>query len=113
MYRNKKFDELDFFANVKTNPGVYLGEPSLLSLRDQLFGMNYAFSFHCDETPLKYYCGFVNWYNDEFIKDKNGYACWWNHLLYTSGNNDRVAFERHFVIFEKYLRQVHNLSLGV
>ncbi len=111
MYQKQKFNELEFFANVKRRPGMYLGQTSLLSLRDQLFGMKYAFSFYCNESPLFYFNSFVEWYHNEVLTDKNGYACWWNHLLYTSGNFDSYAFERFFVMFERYLRDVHNLSL--
>ena len=108
---DSKFDELVFFAQVKRRPGLFLGKPSLLSFRDQLFGMNYAFSFYCQESPLKYFNLFVTWYHEEIIKDLNGYACWWNHILYTSGNNDAYAFESFFIKFEKYLRDVHYVCL--
>lgn len=106
-----KFDELLFFAEVKKRPGVYLGKPSLLSLRDQLFGMDYAFSFYNQESPLKYFRLFVNWYHEEILKDQNGYACWWNHMLYTSGNDDACAFASFFDILESYLRDVHDVHL--
>lgn len=106
-----RFDELVFFAQVKKRPGLFLGKPSLLSFRDQLFGMNYAFSFYCQESPFPYYDLFVTWYQEEIIKDLNGYACWWNHMLYTSGNDDAYAFESFFTEFEKYLRDVHHVSL--
>lgn len=106
-----KFDELLFFAQVKKRPGVHLGKPSLLSFRDQLFGMDYAFSFYCQESPLKYFHSFVTWYHKEIIKDLNGYACWWNHILYISGNNDSYAFETFLNIFEQYLRDIHNVCL--
>ena len=108
---DSKFDELVFFAQVKKRPGLFLGQPSLLSFRDQLFGMNYAFSFYCQESPLKYFDLFVAWYREEIIKDLNGYACWWNHMLYTSGNDDAYAFKSFFREFEKYLRDVHNVCL--
>ena len=108
---DSKFDELVFFAQVKRRPGLFLGKPSLVSFRDQLFGMNYAFSFYYQESPLKYFNLFVTWYHEEIIKDLNGYACWWNHILYTSGNNDACAFESFFIEFEKYLRDVHNVCL--
>ena len=108
---DSKFDELVFFAQVKKIPALYFGKPSLLSFRDQLFGMKYAFSFCCQESPLKYFNLFVTWYHEEIIKDLNGYACWWNHILYTSGNNDAYAFESFFIEFEKYLRDVHNVCL--
>ena len=111
MRNTKEFDELSFFADVKKRPGVYFGQPSLLSLRDQLFGMEYAFRFFSDETPLRYFRAFVDWYHREKIDDLNGYACWWNHILYTSCNYDDHAFEAFFVIFERYLHDVHHVSL--
>ena len=46
MRVTREFDELKFFADVKKRPGMYFGNPSLLSLRDWLFGMEYAFSCH-------------------------------------------------------------------
>ena len=106
-----KFDELVFFAQVKNRPGIFLGKPSLLSFRDQLLGLEYAFSFCNQEHSLKYFRSFVKWYHKEVIKDSNGYACWWNHILYISGNNDVYAFEVFFNNFERYLRDVHNISL--
>jgi len=106
-----KFDELEFFAQVKKRPGLFLGEPSFLSFRDQLFGMEYAFSFYSKEKPMKYLNCFIQWYHEEILKDQNGYACWWNHILYTSGNHDAYAFVSFFQIFERYLRDVHNICL--
>ena len=111
MRKMQDFDELIFFAEVKKRPGVYFGKPSLLSLRDLLFGMEYAFSFSCDETPLRYFQAFVAWYQNEKLEDQNGYACWWNHLLYICCNHDRYAFEHFFVVFERYLQDVHHTSL--
>ena len=105
------FDELAFFADVKNRPGVYFGKPSLLSLRDQLFGMDFAFSYCTSEHPLKYIWLFVKWYHKEVLEDSNEYACWWNHILYISGNNDEYAFEVFFQKFECYLRDVHNICL--
>lgn len=106
-----EFDELVFFAQVKKRPGLFLGKPSLLSLRDQLIGMEYAFSFCRQERALKYFRMFVNWYHEENMKDRNGYACWWNHILYISGNDDISAFASFFRIFEQYLRDVYDLCL--
>ncbi len=71
-----EFDELVFFAQVKKRPGAFFGEVSLLSFRDQLFGMHYAFSFCYKESPLKYFDLFIKWYYKEIIRDSNGYACW-------------------------------------
>lgn len=113
MQLDSKFDELHFFAQVKKRPGLFLGNPSLLSFRDQLFGMSYAFSFCCQESPLKYFNLFVDWYHKEILQDLNGYACWWNHILYTSGHNDADAFKTFFSVFERYLDTVHNLCLPV
>lgn len=107
----KPFDELLFFAQVKKRPGAHLGVPSLLSFRDQLFGMMYAFSFCYQETPLRYFNEFVQWYHNEVLPDKNGYACWWNHLLYTSGNMDELAFYDFFRCFESWLLEHHNIRL--
>ena len=106
-----KFDELNFFAQVKKKPGLFLGKPSLLSLRDQLFGMGYAFSCCCKEDPLFYFHSFVEWYHEEVLDDKNGYACWWNHILYISGNDDAYAFQVFFNMFERYLQDKHGLGL--
>lgn len=111
MQFNSKFDELRFFAQVKKRPGLFLGYPSFLSFRDYLYGMNYAFSFSFNESPLKYFNMFVNWYHNEIIQDLNGYACWWNHILYTSGHNDADAFDSFFRLFEQYLHTVHKLYL--
>ena len=65
---DSKFDELMFFAQVKKRPGLHLGQPSLVSFRDQLFGMSYAFSFYCQESPLKYFSLFVDWYKCIFLQ---------------------------------------------
>lgn len=106
-----RFDELIFFAQVKRRPGCFLGKDSLLSLRDQLFGMQYAFSFCQIENPLKYFSSFVEWYQNEVINDLDGYACWWNHILYISGNNDADAFHMFFEYFERYLKENCGLCL--
>ena len=110
-YPNAEFDELVFFAQVKKRPGAFLGEPSLRALRDQLFGMQYAFSFYCRENPLRYFDLFVAWYHKEVLRDLNEYACWWNHILYISGNVDAYAFETFFRIFEGYLQDLHQIRL--
>ena len=106
-----KFDELTFFAQVKKRPGLFLGKPSFLSLRDQLMGMGYAFSFCCQESQLPYFDMFVDWYHREILQDQNGYACWWNHILYTCGNHDAYALEAFFAVFERYLHDVHHVCL--
>ncbi|MBQ7799041.1 MAG: hypothetical protein IJ370_00965 [Oscillospiraceae bacterium] len=111
LSERKTFDELQFFAQIKHRPSAFLGKPSLISLRDQLFGMEYAFSFYTQESPLKYFNLFVKWYYKEKLKDLNGYACWWNNILYTSGNDDAYALESFFACFEQFLSEEHNLYL--
>lgn len=106
-----KFDELVFFAQVKKMPGAFWGKPSLLSLRDHLFGMEYAFSFCSEEKQLKYFEAFIKWYHEEILMDSSAYACWWSHILYTSLSDDANAFESFFGKFEQYLHDVHNLHL--
>ena len=96
MANGRGFDELMFFAQVKEKPGLYMGKKSLLSLRDYIFGMHHAFAFYSAEKQFVYFTEFVQWYMDEVIRDKNGYAAWWNHMLYTSGNHDDRAFDHFF-----------------
>jgi len=105
------FDELEFFARMKHRPGVFLGNISLMSLRDHLFGMDHAFRLCHQDDALRYFFLFTDWYQNEIIKDWNGYACWWNHLLYVSGNNDAAAFFNFYKAFEQYLLEQHNLKL--
>ncbi len=113
MNMKKEFVELEFFSDVKKRPGVYFGCPSLLSLRDLLTGMDIAFRFEHTESPLKLFHSFLIWYREEKLADQDTYACWWNHILYISGNDGRYAFERFFAIFERYLHDVHHVSLPI
>lgn len=107
----QSFDELDFFAQVKKRPGVFFGKPSLLSLRDYVFGMDYAFSFCTAEVPLHYFSLFVDWYHNTILQDVSGYACWWNHILYTCGHDGECAFYTFFRYFEQYLLSEHQIVL--
>ena len=111
MNRENRFDELRFFAQVKKRPGMFLGKTSLISLRDYYFGMQHAFDICTGENQFKYFGLFTDWYFENVVMDENGYACWWNHLLYVSGNNDDMAFHNFFREFEQYLKDFHNLSL--
>lgn len=104
-------DELQFLSSVKARPGMYFGRKSLLGLRDLLCGMELGANVLKDENeprvtlfPL-FFKGFVPWYLERFVKDQNGYAAWWNHLLYISGNHDDCAFDSCFRYFEKYLNE--------
>ncbi len=110
MERANNFDELNFFAEVKKRPNILFGQPSLLSLRDQIGGMDYAFSICNYNNQFKYFYLFTDWYHKN-LTDKDGYACWWNHILYISGNDDAMAFQSFFRIFEQYLKDVHNVCL--
>jgi len=107
-----EFDELIFFAKVKKRPGVFFGRKSLMSLRDQLFGMIYAFSVCGHPDALKLFSAFIEYYNNKlFLSDQSGYVCWWNHILYTSGGMDDIAFDSFYRKFETYLLEEHNLVL--
>ena len=110
MERVNNFDELSFFAEVKKRPALFFGKPSILSLRDYIFGMAHAFSACGCENQLKYFYSFTQWYYNN-SPDKNGYVCWWNHILYINGNDDAKAFYNFFDIFEKYMNDVHDLYL--
>ena len=60
---------------------MFLGRKSLISLRDQLFGMIYVFSACNHPDALKLLKGFIEHYNNQlFLTDQNIYVCWWNHL---------------------------------
>ena len=106
------FDELTFFAQVKKRTVMYLAGKSLLSLRDHLYGMGYAFSA-CDRPDaLKMFHLFIEYYNSKLLQtDQNGYVCWWNHLMYISGGSDADAFDAFFREFEAYLLNAHHLQL--
>ena len=111
MSSDINFNELRFFAEVKKRPGMFFGKPSLLSLRDNIFGMSHAFEICGYDNQFKFFCLFTDWYFENVIENQNGYACWWNHILYVSGNDDVYAFHTFFNLFEKYLKDMHNLSL--
>ena len=112
MSNYAEFNELTFFAQVKKRPGMFFGRKSLTSLRDQLFGMNYAFSVCGHSDALVLFKGFIEYYNSKlFLTDRNGYVCWWNHFLYTSGGMDDLAFDSFYRQFEAYLLEEHNLKL--
>lgn len=111
MDSENRFDELRFFAEVKRRPGMFLRKTSLISLRDYIFGMYYVFDIYACENQFEYFGSFTDWYFENVVRDQNGYACWWNHFLYVSGNNDDLAFHNFFREFEKYLKNYHDLCL--
>jgi len=106
-----EFEELKFLAEVKRRPGMYLGEKSLKALRDWLFGMRFAFEACGQGDALKYTDEFIRWYNTQVLADRNGYACWWNHILYISGNLDSLAIDNFFRQFEGFLEEKYGLKL--
>ena len=108
---DRTFDELEFFGKIKKYSGLFIGKPSLLSLRDFIFGMHYAFNTCGSVYSFTYFDAFVDWYQNEIVKDWNGYACWWSHILYVSGSDDREAFNDFFHDFEMYLHDKHHLTL--
>lgn len=110
MEHTNNFDELNFFAKIKKCPNMFFGKPSILSLRDYISGMYHAFSVCNYDNQFKYFNSFKDWYHNNQA-DKNGYVCWWNHILYINGNDDIEAFHRFFRIFEQYLQEVHSVSL--
>ncbi len=106
-----EFDELMFLAQMKAKPGLYIGCKSLLSLRDYLFGMQHAFLIVYQQNAFPYLKQFIDWYQANKIHDRNSYACWWNHILYTSGGFDDHAFDSFFKVFESYLQKEHGVAL--
>ncbi len=106
------FDELQFFAEMKARPGLYLGTPSLCSLRDHIFGMDHAFRLCGMKDALPLFTGFILWYHQAHFGERpSGYECWWNHLLYTSGGDDQHAFHAFFRTFERYLKEQRGMVL--
>lgn len=107
------FHELDFFAKVKKRPGLYLIEKSFHSLRHVIFGISYAFVFCCKmKDPFVLLDGFVQWYEaSAFGPVRNGYECWWNRIVYESGNSDALAFDLFYDLFENYLKEECSLAL--
>ncbi len=110
------FDELGLLCQIKARPEIFLGKKSLLSLRDFLFGVDYGISAAKNEryrgSNLPFFDGFIHWYIRRFVQDENGYAAWWNHILYTSGNDDALAFDSFFMYFERYLKEEHACGLS-
>ena len=103
------FDEMNIYIRLKEKPALFFGRKSLLSLRDTLTGMLLGIQYSVDpsglpeEEHLPLLKGFIDWYHQTYVQDTNGYACWWNHILYTCGNDDSMAFDRFWERFEEYL----------
>ncbi len=121
---HESFNELLFFAVVKRAPGVFLGDKNFMSMRDQLFGMRYAFEICGQVDKLKYFNGFPEWYNEKYLYRRdaeeewqktalNGYECWWGHIFYTGMSLPQSAFNVFFHEFEKYLEETHGVYLPV
>ena len=106
-----EFSELQHLAKIKARPGMYLGRPSLERLRERLWGMEEAFRLCGQRDQLKYFFAYTQWYQENRVKDGNGYASWFNHMMYTSGLNDEEAFHSFFRGFERWLKEQHGLML--
>lgn len=112
MPERRDFDELAFFAGVKKRPAMYIGRRSLIGLRDMVFGMKLAFSFCGERDALRYYTEFIERCNRRLMEtDSNGYSCWWNHMLYISGNDDELALMHFFREFERFLDEEYGEKL--
>ena len=111
MEKGCGFDELMFFAQMKAKPGLFIGRKSIISLRDYLHGMGHAFRYSGEGEIPRYFSAFAKWYIDAKIGCWDGYACWWNHILYICGNHDDMAFDCFFSSFESYLMEQYGLSL--
>ena len=106
-----KFDELEFFARIKSRPCLFLGRKSLVLLDSFLTGMEFGFYYSGKGECLPYFRKFTDWYFETVVRDKNGYAGWLNHMLYTSAYHDDMAFDCFFSKFERYLADTHGASL--
>ncbi|MBO5384167.1 MAG: hypothetical protein J6A30_07695 [Ruminococcus sp.] len=103
------FDEIKMWREIKNKPAMFLGQKSIIRLNLFLCGINYAFG---NANYLSYFKGFNDWYMKKFNVDtNNAYTIWWNHILFTSGNNDSLAFDNFIRYFEKYLQEQFGLSL--
>ena len=86
----------------------------LINLTHFLAGMRFCADLYTNGSLtgsciFPYFDQFVPWYDENYVKDQNGYAAWWNHILYTSANNDDLAFDSFFHYFELYLREQHEI----
>ncbi len=103
-----EFDEIKMWKDIKNRP-AFLGKKSIVMLNSFLNGIYYSFG---KAGCLSYFGGFNDWYMEKYNVDtNNAYTIWWNHILFTSGNDDQLAFDRFFCYFEEYLNGQFGLSL--
>ncbi|MCM1183120.1 MAG: hypothetical protein NC337_07085 [Roseburia sp.] len=105
-----EFDELRFWTIIKTRPELYLGQKSIVRLDIFIKGISYALNYSSSTFP--YFDAFNDWYMEkQKVDNRRGYVIWWNHILYINGNQDDVAFDFFVKYFEKYLKEIHNVTL--
>ena len=105
-----ELEMLTMMAKMKTKPGVFFGRKSLMSLRDQLWGMMYAFDICGHEEAMKYFRSFTETYNAKLL-EKGSCSAWWHHILNESGESDEEAFDLFFRRFECFLWNEYGLKL--
>lgn len=103
------FDEIKMWREIKNRPGMFFGQKSIIRLHSFLSGINYSIG---KDGCLSYFEGFNDWYMKKLNVDtNNAYTIWWNHILFTSGNSDSLAFDRFISYFEGYLQERFGLTL--
>ena len=111
-------NELQLLSRLKDRPELYLGRRSLIGLRDFLNGVRIganAFREEIGEAApvVPNYDAFIEAYSADLWRreGRNGYVCWWNHMLYVAGGDDALAFDTFFHCFEAWLRDERGSSL--
>lgn len=104
-----EFNEIKMWNDIKNKPGMFFGKRSIILLNSFLNGIKYSFE---KNSCLLYFQGFNEWYmKKRNVDTNNAYTIWWNHILFTSGNNDDLAFDAFISYFEEYLQEQFGLSL--
>ena len=111
-------NELQLISRIKEKPYLYFGRRSLVGLRDFLFGVRVGANAAPERpgeavTALPYYHAFIDEYSKALWQreGRNGYVCWWNHMLYVAGGSDATAFDVFFHAFERWLREERGAAL--
>ena len=104
-----EFNEIKMWNDIKNKPGMFFGKRSIILLNSFLNGIKYSFE---KNSCLLYFQGFNEWFmKKRNVDTNNAYTIWWNHILFTSGNNDDLAFDAFISYFEEYLQEQFGLSL--
>ena len=105
-----EFNELRFWAKIKKRPELYLGQRSIVRLDIFIKGISYALNYNHD--TFSYFNGFDDWYMEKQKADiRNGYVDRKSVVQGINGNQDDVAFDFFIRYFEKYLKEIHNVTL--